>query len=107
LTVIVVSEWPSRSCRSRAIRLRSFSAARRATSERAAASSAFERMMLKKPNIASPTRITASPFWYWAPACHDGTTFGPNVAAIASTASIGNSRSRLLSPMRATVSTAM
>jgi hypothetical protein len=36
LTVIVVSEWPSKSCRSRAIRLRSFSAASRATSARAA-----------------------------------------------------------------------
>ncbi len=45
LTVIVVSECPSRSCRSRAMRLRSFSAASRATSARAAASSMLDWMM--------------------------------------------------------------
>ena len=42
------------------MRLRSFSAASRATSARAAARAMLDWMMLKKPNIASETSRTAS-----------------------------------------------
>ena len=79
-TVMVVSEWPSRSWRSRAIRVRSFSAARRATSARASLSSRFAFRIVKKPNIASDTSGSVSSIAQSGSASHAGIAAGRNVA---------------------------
>ena len=56
MSAISESVWPSRSCRSRAIRSRSSETASRASSSRAARSSRFARVALPSAAVIEPTR---------------------------------------------------
>src|SRR6516165_8104600 len=103
-TVIVVSEWPRRSCRSRAIRIRSFSAASRASSARVSASAWLARTTTITPAIVSATTGIAmgvtSANDLARLTCQGLTATGTSSAASAVTATNGAERA----PRRATAS---
>ena len=85
------------------MRVRSFSAARRTTSARAAASSRAERMIVKNPYIAQATSGMVTSMSQSAPACHDGISAGRTTA----TTVIAATNSGPARPPRAIASTAM
>ena len=93
LTVIVVSEWPSRSCRSRAIRTRSFSAASRASSALASARASLARSDWSTANvmIATTGMATGVTSMNDLPrlTCQDGIRTGTTRALTVKTATIG------------------
>ena len=82
---MVVSEWPSRSCRSRAIRLRSLSAARRASWARASASSRASRtprlttkVIKATTGMAIGVKLLMAELRLW---CQEGTAAGTKMDA--------------------------
>ena len=105
--MIVVSEWPSRSCRSRAIRIRSFSAASRASSARVSASAWLARTTCIVAAIAIATTGIATGVTSANDlarlTCQDPTATGTSSAASAIAATNGAERA----PRRATVSSVM
>lgn len=101
--MIVVSEWPSKSCKSRAIRIRSFSAASRASSARVSASAWLARTTCITAAIATATTGIATGVTSANDlarlTCQDPTATGTSSAAMDITATIGAERR----PRRATV----
>ena len=97
-------QWPSRSCKSRAIRIRSFSAASRAISARASASAWLLRTICITPAITSATTGIATGVTSANDSarltCQDPTATGTSSAATASAVTNGAERA----PRRATVS---